>query len=86
MRLGEYYTIQDLANASGERIDIVARELNCLSNHGLIERLVLRDSLFKRRQRSHLLDPEEKRELLTLLADQLVEELRTSEQSSRFSR
>ena len=85
MRPGEYYTIQDLANASGERIGVVARELNSLSNHGLIERLVGCDSLFRRRQRSHFLDPEEKQELLTLLVDQLVEELRTSEQSSHFS-
>jgi len=86
MRPGEYYTIQDLANASGEKIDIVTRELHYLSNHGLIERLVIHDSLFRRRQHSHLLDSEEKQELLTLLADQLVDELRTSEQSSRCSR
>lgn len=86
MRPGEYYTIQDLVNASGERIGVVARELNSLNNHGLIERLTGYDSLFRRRQHSYFLDPEEKRELLTLLADQLVEELRTSEQSSHCSR
>jgi hypothetical protein len=75
MRPGEYYTIQDLANASGEQIGVVASELNSLSNHGLIERLECCDSLFRRRQCSHFLDPEEKLELLTLLVDQLVEEL-----------
>lgn len=75
MRPGEYYTIQDLANASGERIGIVASELNSLSNHGLIECLAGCDSLFRRRKNTHSLDPEERRELLTLLVDQLVEEL-----------
>jgi len=79
MRPGEYYTILDLANASGEGIDVVTRELSLLCDHGLIERLAESVALFRRRQRSHFLDPEEKRELLTLLADQLVEELRTSE-------
>jgi len=75
MRPGEYYTIQDLANASGEQFGDVVRELSFLSNHGLVERLSACDSLFRRRQRSHFLDPEEKRELVTLLVDQLVEEL-----------
>ena len=75
MRPGEYYTIQDLANASGERIGIVAAELNSLSNHGLIECLAGCDSLFRRRKSTQSLDPEERRELLTLLVDQLVEEL-----------
>jgi len=75
MRSGEYYTIRDLANASGEGIGMVARILDFLTKYGFVDRVAGQESLFRRRVVAYSLNPEETAEMLTLLVDQLVEEL-----------